>query len=140
MQIDFTPKEMTDELMNTVVRNICNSCNSQSVKYGWSYASYVWRLSPLQREGWVFGDVGFYFLRVGIKHTRLIEFAISKNCQRNGFGKLMYEHLLQNARCKGIHKITLRTSKYEPAINFWEHMGAKVCGFKNDDYGLEINL
>lgn len=122
-------------------KSICTNCGSKSVKNGWSYMRLIHFRNPEACRISLYPEIGFWFGLVSRTHFRLIEFAIHKDRQGKGYGRLMYAELCEYLRSVGLSKITLRTSMYEPAINFWEKVAdAKVVGMKKDDYELEINL
>lgn len=123
------------------LKEICHNCGSKSVKDGCGYMQWIYFHNPERCRLSLVPGVGFWFGTVSKKHFRLIEFAVHKNHQGEGYGRALFEELCQYVSGLGLNKITLRTSMYESAINFWERIGgAKVVGMKKDDYELEIDL
>lgn len=124
-----------------MLKSISANCGSKSVKEGHEFIRLIYFRNPEACRLSLYPEVGFWFGSITRSHFRLIEFAVRKDKQGKGYGRLLYRELCEFLRSIGLSKITLRTSMYEPAINFWEKVAdAKVVGMKKDDYELEINL
>lgn len=137
MQDKFTITELDIQ----PIKDICVNCGSKSVKGGYGYISWIYYHNPGRCRLSLYPETAFWFGTVSKKHFRLIEFAVRKDKQGHGYGRLMYGELRDYVKSIGIPKITLRTSAFESAINFWESVAnAKVVGVKKDDYELEIIL
>lgn len=82
----------------------------------------VWfRVIEIKQE--VVGYIGGYFY---LEDGEIINFLIDKKYQRCGYGTLLFQSLLNEAKEKGVNKITLEVRKSnDPAINFYKKFGFK---------------
>lgn len=81
---------------------------------------------------------GFYIAGKAKNHVRLIEICVTKSQQGKGYGDMLLNDLIKRAKEEGLHKITLRTSRKENAVYFWQKKGATLKGINGDDYEMEL--
>ena len=72
------------------------------------------------------GVIGFYALLIDEKETSLEYFYIEPKSIGKGYGKLLWEHMVENCKNRGINDITLVTSPQ--AKEFYTKMGAIQIG------------
>ena len=123
---------------DSVVKRICHTCGSRSVKSSYGYMQVCeFRNGNTKLE--LFDEVAFYFGYYGASHFRLVELAVEQGSQRGGYGTLMIMRILAECRVRSIPRITLRCNKSEGARAFYEKMGFTAIGEKGDDWEMSID-
>lgn len=122
------------------ISRIANNCGSKSLKSEISYLGVQVYRSKEKIIIETIDETAFFAIYLGKKHIRLIFIAVEEENQGKGYGKIMFRRIVSIAKEKGIQKITFRTSMSENAIDFYEHIGAKVIGISGNDYEMEYSV
>jgi GNAT superfamily N-acetyltransferase len=122
------------------VEEIARMCGADSVRGSISYISAPFICENKNFLCEVFDERAFFAGTMCRKHFRLYELAVKEDYQKKGYGVAMITRIKQLCRKHGAEKITLRTSKYENAINFYKRIGGTIVGEKDDDYEVEIKV
>lgn len=131
---------MSTEFDIELIKRVSKNCGSASVKTAPSYLSSLRYWSQEKFFGFTVDGVCFCFGSFAKKHFRLAEIAVEKGRQGEGYGTFMMNMLESECQKRGVHKITLRTSKEETAYRFYMKRGGQVVGEKNGDYEMEFIL
>lgn len=125
---------------NKTIRTIVNNCGSKAIKSEIAYLrAQVYRSKDKVVIETV-DETAFFAIYVGVKHIRLLFIAVEKENQGKGYGKILFKRIVSIAKERGIPKITFKTSINENAIDFYEHIGAKIVGISGNDYEMEYSV
>lgn len=123
-----------------IIKDIAKQCGSKNVKSTYSYLDVMNYHSKGKFKCEIIDDCAFFAGSIAKHHFRLIEMAVKEGTQKKGYGTLLIMRMKKLCIKNNLSKITLRTSKEETAINFFEKQGAKIIGEKGNDYEMEIKI
>lgn len=91
----------------------------------------VW-FRVLEIENQVIGYIGGYFY---LEDGEILNFLIDKSKQHQGYGTILFESILQEARQKGIKKVTLEVRESNSnAISFYTKFGFSKISIRKHYY------
>lgn len=123
-----------------VMRRIGKASGSKSVNETIAWLRRGHYVNPDKFKCEIFDDVAFWAGSICKSHFRLYEIAVSKEHQRRGIGRMMIDRIKTMCRSHNLDKITLRTAKNEPAVEFYKAVGGIVVGDKGNDWEVEIKI
>lgn len=123
-----------------VMRSIGKASGSKSVNETIAWLRRGYYVNPDKFACEIFADYAFWAGSICKKHFRLYEIAVSKEYQRRGIGKMMIDRIKMLCRSHNLEKITFRTAKDEPAIEFYKAIGGVIVGDKGNDWEVEIKV
>lgn len=85
-------------------------------------------------------DFAFYAGTFCKAHFNLVDCAVVQEKHGQGIGTILVSRMKQKCLERNIRVIRLRTAIDETAVDFWQKQGAKIVGYKGEDYVMEIDL
>lgn len=123
-----------------LIKRVSKNCGSASVIDAPNYARAIKHWSKSRFYVMTVDNAAYCFGSFSNNHFRLAEIAVEKQYQKQGIGKLMLSIVMAECQRRGVHKITLRTSRAERAYKWYLNNGAQVVGINDDDYEMEFIL
>lgn len=123
-----------------LVKKISKTCGSKALKGADGYLSFLKYHSGEKFWGFSVDGVAFLYGTFAKKHFRLAEIAVEEGSQKKGYGSFMLSALFFECIKRGVYAVTLRTSQQEKAYLWYQNLGAKIVGVKDDDYEMRFDL
>lgn len=125
---------------NNLVRKVSKACGANSLKNASSWLHFIKFRAKERFWAVSVDDVAFLFGSFSRNHFRLAELAVEKNNQRKGYGRFMLSLLFEECLKRNIYSVTFRTSMDEDAYLWYQRLGAKITGTKQNDYEMRFNI
>ena len=123
-----------------LVEDIARHCGSKSVRSSIAWLRRAHFNNPEKFICEIADGVAFWSADTCKTHLRLYEIAVREDCHGKGFGKAMVIRMVKYCKANNLEKITFRTAKDEPAVEFYKRFGAVITGEKGNDWEMEIKL
>jgi GNAT superfamily N-acetyltransferase len=83
-------------------------------------------------------DVAFWIGYHNKDHLRLVGIGVKRDQQNKRYGRFMLKRAIEYAKVQGFNKVRTRTLN---GVDFYQKWGgAKIVGYKGNDYIMEIDV
>lgn len=123
-----------------LIKHISKNCGSKVLKKSVGYLEFIRYHSPKKFFCIIVDNTGFLAGTFAKKHFRLIDIAVLKDMQGTGIGKIMLSLLFEECIKREIYAITFRTPMDENSHLWYEKLGAKKTGIKQNDYEMRFDI
>lgn len=120
------------------IKKIAKACGSATLKKTFDYIFFLQYHCGNNFYGLTVDETAFLYGSFEKRHFRLAEIAVEEENQHKGYGSFMMSILFEECAKRGIHEITLRTSKSENAHLWYRKLGAEYVGIKDNDYEMRF--
>ena len=122
------------------INDIARNCGSKSVKSSIAWLRRAHFNNPDKFVCEMADGVAFWAADICRTHLRLYEIAVREDCHGKGYGKVMMLRMLKYCKANNLERITFRTAKDEPAVEFYKKFGGTITGEKGNDWEMEIRV
>lgn len=103
------------------------------------WTKFIFRGCLERYNSWVMRQqdevIGFGILMLAGEESHILNLAVAKKYQGQGYGRKMLEHLLKEARIAKANSIFLEVrSSNDPALSLYKNLGFKPIGMRKDYY------
>lgn len=131
----------SEDINLSQLKNICVKTDSLALKKTFEYLRILFYFTkPEKIIAKIIPNVAYIVATIAKKHIRIVDLGVVKVYQHKGIGRLLINHIIEQAKCLNVDKITLRTSSEETAFMFYEKLGFKATGMIKEDIEMELKL